>query len=69
MKAYLLSDSDMHLQLIDIEKPRHSAGEVLIEVQACGVCHSNCSINNGSGAAWFKDHESSGTRKPGGLSP
>ncbi|KAH8756146.1 putative oxidoreductase [Hyaloscypha finlandica] len=27
MKAYLLSDSDMHLQLIDIEKPRHSAGE------------------------------------------
>jgi alcohol dehydrogenase, propanol-preferring len=54
MKAYLLSDSDTQLQLIDIEKPRPSAGEVLIEVQACGICHSDCHIINGSGAAWVQ---------------
>jgi propanol-preferring alcohol dehydrogenase len=62
MKAYLLSDSDTQLQLTGIEKPRPSTGEVFIEVQACGICHSDCCIINGSGAAWFKDHESSGTR-------
>lgn len=54
MKAYLLSDSDTQLQLIDIEKPSPSAGEVLIEVQACGICHSDCHIINGSGAAWVQ---------------
>ena len=54
MKAYLLSGSDTQLRLINVEKPKPSAGEVLIEVQACGICHSDCHIINGSGAAWVQ---------------
>jgi propanol-preferring alcohol dehydrogenase len=54
MKAYRLSGSDAQLRLVDVKIPEPSAGEVLIQVEACGLCHSDCHIINGSGAAWVQ---------------
>lgn len=35
-----LTTEDAPLKLVDIAKPAPAAGEVLIEVRACGVCHT-----------------------------
>jgi len=49
MRAALLEASDKPLEVVDdvdIEDPR--AGEVLVRVSHCGVCHSDLSLANGT---------------------
>ncbi len=49
MRAALLEASEKPLEIVDdvdIEEPR--AGEVLVRVSHCGVCHSDLSIANGT---------------------
>src|SRR5690242_10938190 len=48
MRAALIEASETALEVvgdIDIEDPR--AGEVLVKVSHCGVCHSDLSLTNG----------------------
>ena len=49
MRAALLEASEKPLNVvddIDIDEPR--AGEVLVRVTNCGVCHSDLSLQNGT---------------------
>jgi S-(hydroxymethyl)glutathione dehydrogenase / alcohol dehydrogenase len=49
MRAALLEASDRPLEIVtdvDIEDPR--AGEVLVRVSHCGVCHSDLSLADGT---------------------
>ncbi|KAH6662477.1 putative oxidoreductase [Halenospora varia] len=67
MKAYRLTGPDNGLQLLDTKVVQPTANEVLIQVEACGLCHSDCHVIDGSGASWVKQipitlgHEVAGT--------
>ena len=41
MKAALLREFAGPIAIEEVETPRPSPGEVLVKVQACGVCHSD----------------------------
>ena len=47
MKAAVLREFKSPLSMEDIPKPILAADEVLIEVQACGVCHSDLHVADG----------------------
>ena len=47
MKAAILSEVGGHLSLEEIPKPQPKAGEVLIKVAACGVCHTDLHVIKG----------------------
>src|SRR5580704_17562013 len=47
MKAAILREFKAPLTLEDVAQPRPDAHEVLIEVQACGVCHSDLHVADG----------------------
>lgn len=47
MKAAILREFKTPLSLEDVERPKPGAHEVLIEVEACGVCHSDLHVANG----------------------
>ena len=47
MKAAILRDFKTPLLLEDVEQPQPGAHDVLIEVEACGVCHSDLHIADG----------------------
>ncbi|HZT36173.1 MAG TPA: alcohol dehydrogenase catalytic domain-containing protein, partial [Nitrososphaera sp.] len=47
MRAALLHDFKQPLALEDVAIPTPSADEVLIKIEACGVCHSDLSIAEG----------------------
>jgi propanol-preferring alcohol dehydrogenase len=47
MKAAVLKEFGEPLQLVDSAKPVPSADEVLIHVEACGVCHSDLHLARG----------------------
>lgn len=47
MKAAILRDFKTPLVLEDVEQPQPGAHDVLIEVEACGVCHSDLHIADG----------------------
>lgn len=52
MKAYRWHGPDSSsMKLEETPIPVPNAGEVLIQVQACGLCHSDCHILNGSQSA------------------
>ncbi|WP_254186090.1 zinc-binding dehydrogenase [Paenarthrobacter aromaticivorans] len=44
MKAWRFSDTDAPLELVDLPNPEPKAGEVLIAVGACGICHSDVGL-------------------------
>ncbi|KPM39825.1 hypothetical protein AK830_g6735 [Neonectria ditissima] len=50
MKAYRWNGPGTGLQLEDVPKPTPSTNQVLVQVQACGLCHSDCHIIDGSQA-------------------
>ncbi|KAF7552099.1 hypothetical protein G7Z17_g4521 [Cylindrodendrum hubeiense] len=54
MKAYRWNGPGTGLQLQDVPVPEPSANEVLIEIKACGLCHSDCHIIDGSQASSVK---------------
>jgi alcohol dehydrogenase, propanol-preferring len=47
MKAAILHDFKKALSLEQVDPPKVEAGEVLIEVEACGVCHSDLHVADG----------------------
>ncbi len=47
MKAALLRKPGAPLVVEDVEDPRPGAGEILIEVKACGVCHTDLHLAAG----------------------
>ena len=47
MKAAVLHEFKTPLIIEDVEQPQPAADEVLIEVEACGVCHSDLHIGDG----------------------
>jgi propanol-preferring alcohol dehydrogenase len=47
MKAAVIQEFKQPLVLQDVEVPVPEAGDVLIKVEACGVCHSDLSIADG----------------------
>jgi propanol-preferring alcohol dehydrogenase len=50
MKAAVLREFKKPLLLEEIERPTPGPGEVLIEVEACGVCHSDLHVADGDWA-------------------
>ncbi|HKD44791.1 MAG TPA: alcohol dehydrogenase catalytic domain-containing protein, partial [Candidatus Angelobacter sp.] len=47
MRAAVVQDFKQPLLLEDVDVPTPDAGDVLIKVEACGVCHSDLSIVDG----------------------
>jgi alcohol dehydrogenase, propanol-preferring len=47
MKAAVLDDFKHPLTIQEVDQPRPEPGEVLIAVEACGVCHSDLHIADG----------------------
>lgn len=48
MKAAVLRDYEKGLQVEEIKTPRPKAGEVLVKVSACGMCHSDLHVISGA---------------------
>lgn len=57
MKAYQW-DGPGHSELVlrDLPIPKVKSGSVLIQVKACGLCHSDLHVLDGSGADWAGYH-------------
>ena len=47
MKAAILHDFKKPLSIEEVERPRPAADEVLIQVEACGACHSDLHVADG----------------------
>jgi alcohol dehydrogenase, propanol-preferring len=47
MKAAVLRDFKKPLAIEDVDRPRLESHEVLIQVEACGVCHSDLHVADG----------------------
>ena len=47
MKAIVLAEVGGQLRLEDIPTPQPRAGEVLVHVAACGVCHTDLHVIKG----------------------
>lgn len=46
-KAAVISEIGAKLEVKDVDVPEPQAGEVLIKVAACGVCHSDSAVQEG----------------------
>ena len=47
MKAAILRDFKKPLWIEELERPHPEADEVLIQVEACGACHSDLHVADG----------------------
>ncbi|WP_449279693.1 alcohol dehydrogenase catalytic domain-containing protein [Leucobacter sp. GX0328] len=47
MKAAVLTQTSAPLEFLDIERPQPGPGQVLVKIEACGVCHSDVHYWNG----------------------
>ena len=47
MKAAVLHEFKKPLVIEEVARPTPGSGEVLIEVEACGVCHSDLHVADG----------------------
>jgi S-(hydroxymethyl)glutathione dehydrogenase/alcohol dehydrogenase len=64
MKAAILNAAGANLEIADIPRPEPRAGEVLVKVRACGVCHTDLHVIKGEVAfpmPCVLGHEISGT--------
>jgi propanol-preferring alcohol dehydrogenase len=50
MKAAVLREFKKPLTIEEVDRPEPGAGEVLIEMEACGVCHSDLHVADGDWA-------------------
>jgi propanol-preferring alcohol dehydrogenase len=50
MKAALLREFKKPLTIEEMDRPKAATGEVLIQVEACGVCHSDVHVADGDWA-------------------
>ncbi|MDI9979497.1 zinc-binding dehydrogenase [Rhodococcus sp. IEGM 1307] len=67
MRAWQFNSTEDGLEYVDVDPPIPGPGEVLIDVEAAGMCHSDVQIVNGHGDAWLRKrpiilgHEVAGT--------
>lgn len=67
MKAWLFTAVDAPLELIERADPRPGAGQVVVDVKAAGLCHSDCGFLDGTltwmlpGLPMILGHEVAGT--------
>ena len=54
MKAAVLREFKKPLAVEEVPRPQPEAGEVLIQVQACGVCHSDVHVADGDWSQFAK---------------
>lgn len=54
MKAYQFEDSKTGLQLRNIPIPTPQPGEVLLQVEAAGLCHTDCHVISGHVDDWIR---------------
>jgi propanol-preferring alcohol dehydrogenase len=54
MRAAILHEFGKPLVLEDVARPSPGVGEVLLQVEACGVCHSDLHLVNGDWPAFAK---------------
>src|SRR3984957_11324618 len=54
MKAAVLREFKKPLTIEEVSQPRPEAGEVLIRIEACGVCHSDLHVADGDWAQFAK---------------
>src|SRR5260370_16296217 len=47
MKAAVLNEFKKHLEFKEVPQPQLEPGDVLIKVEACGVCHSDLHVADG----------------------
>lgn len=47
MKAAQIKESGSDFEIVDLPVPKPSAREVLIKVEACGICHSDAMVKDG----------------------
>ena len=47
MKAAQISKPGGDFEIVEREIPKPGAGQVLIKVQACGICHSDSLVKDG----------------------
>ncbi len=57
MKAAVLREFKQPLAIEDVVQPEPAAHEVLIEVEACGVCHSDLHVGGRRLAANSSRHQ------------
>jgi alcohol dehydrogenase, propanol-preferring len=50
MKAAILREFKRPLTIEEVERPKPQAGEILVKVEACGVCHSDLHVADGDWA-------------------
>ena len=55
MKAYQFADSAKGLELKDLLVPEPSPEQVLIAVEAAGLCHTDLHVIGGHGDAWIEE--------------
>lgn len=48
MKAAQIKEAGGEFHIVDLEKPSPKANEVLIKVEACGICHSDAFVKDGT---------------------
>ena len=48
MKAARFMKKGGDLEIVDMDKPTPKANEILIKVEACGVCHSDVFVQQGA---------------------
>lgn len=67
MKAFQFDNVEEGLALKDVPTPKPLPGEVLVKIEAAGICHSDAHALKGEGASWLGKrpitlgHEVSGT--------
>ena len=54
MKAAVLREFKKPLTIEEVSQPRPGAGEVLIRIEACGVCHSDLHVADGDWSQFAK---------------
>jgi propanol-preferring alcohol dehydrogenase len=54
MKAAVLREFKKPLAIEEVDQPQPGAGEVLIQIEACGVCHSDVHVADGDWAQFAK---------------
>ncbi|KAH0848540.1 putative alcohol dehydrogenase [Fonsecaea pedrosoi] len=67
MKAFQFDNVEEGLVLKDVPTPKPESGEVVVRVEAAGLCHSDTHVLHGKGASWTNKrpitlgHEAAGT--------
>ncbi len=68
MKAVQVSKAGGNFELVERNIPNPGRGQVRIQVEACGICHSDVLVKRDTGPA-FNIHGFPATKSPGASMP